>query len=47
MVSKTKKLITSLQQKKIRIANKLFIAEGVKVIQELLQSNLNWIIYGF
>ena len=40
MVSKNQiKLITSLQQKKYRIANKLFIAEGVKVIQELLQSN--------
>ena len=40
MVSKNQiKLITSLQQKKQRIANKLFIAEGVKVIQELLQSN--------
>jgi TrmH family RNA methyltransferase len=40
MVSKNQiKLITSLQQKKYRITNKLFIAEGVKVIQELLQSN--------
>ena len=40
MVSKNQiKLIKSLQQKKYRIANKLFIAEGVKVIQELLQSN--------
>jgi TrmH family RNA methyltransferase len=40
MVSKNQiKLITSLQQKKYRIANKLFIAEGVKVIQELLLSN--------
>jgi TrmH family RNA methyltransferase len=40
MVSKNQiKLITSLQQKKFRIVHQLFIAEGVKVIQELLQSN--------
>ncbi|MBA0884192.1 TrmH family RNA methyltransferase [Flavobacterium undicola] len=40
MVSKNQiKLITSLQQKKYRISNHLFFAEGVKVIQELLQSN--------
>jgi TrmH family RNA methyltransferase len=40
MVSKNQiKLITSLQQKKYRFINKLFFAEGVKVIQELLQSN--------
>ena len=40
MVSKNQiKLIKSLQQKKYRLANELFIAEGVKVIQELLQSN--------
>ena len=40
MVSKNQiKLITGLQQKKYRVANKLFFAEGVKVIQELLQSN--------
>ena len=40
MVSKNQiKLITSLQQKKYRIINKLFFAEGVKVIQELLDSN--------
>lgn len=40
MVSKNQiKLITSLQQKKYRIANKLFFAEGVKGIQELLDSN--------
>ena len=39
MVSKNQiKLITSLQQKKFRQINKLFIAEGVKVIQELLDS---------
>lgn len=40
MVSKNQiKLITSLQQKKYRLANKLFFAEGVKVIQELVESN--------
>jgi TrmH family RNA methyltransferase len=40
MVSKNQiKLITSLQQKKYRIINKLFFAEGVKVIQELVESN--------
>jgi TrmH family RNA methyltransferase len=40
MVSKNQiKLITSLQQKKNRIVEKLFIAEGIKVIQELLNSN--------
>ena len=40
MVSKNQiKLITSLQQKKFRQINELFIAEGVKVIQELLKSN--------
>ena len=40
MVSKNQlKLITSLQQKKYRYANKLFFAEGVKVVQELLESN--------
>lgn len=40
MVSKNQiKLITSLQQKKYRSIEKLFFAEGVKVIQELLQSN--------
>jgi TrmH family RNA methyltransferase len=40
MVSKNQiKLITSLQQKKYRSINKLFFAEGVKVIQELLDSN--------
>jgi len=41
MVSKNQiKLISSLQQKKYRFANQLFFAEGVKVIQELLQSNM-------
>ncbi|MFB9078519.1 TrmH family RNA methyltransferase [Flavobacterium procerum] len=40
MVSKNQiKLISSLHQKKHRFANQLFFAEGVKVIQELLQSN--------
>ena len=41
MVSKNQiKLITSLQHKKYRNEHQLFIAEGVKVIQELLQSNI-------
>lgn len=41
MVSKNQiKLITGLQQKKYRNEHQLFIAEGVKVIQELLQSNI-------
>lgn len=40
MVSKNQiKLITSLQQKKYRKEHQMFIAEGRKVIQELLQSN--------
>ncbi|MBX9807082.1 MAG: RNA methyltransferase [Flavobacteriaceae bacterium] len=40
MVSKNQiKLITSLQQKKYRVTNLLFFAEGIKVIQELLESN--------
>ena len=40
MVSKNQiKLINSLHQKKFRQANHLFIAEGVKVINELLNSN--------
>ncbi len=40
MLSKNQiKLITSLQQKKYRQMHQLFIAEGVKVIQELLESN--------
>ncbi|MBL0014382.1 MAG: RNA methyltransferase [Flavobacterium sp.] len=40
MVSKNQiKLITSLQQKKYRAIHGLFVAEGVKVIQELLQAN--------
>ena len=40
MLSKNQiKLITSLQQKKYRFVNQLFFAEGIKVIQELLESN--------
>jgi TrmH family RNA methyltransferase len=40
MLSKNQiKLITSLQQKKHRFANQMFLAEGIKVIQELLESN--------
>jgi TrmH family RNA methyltransferase len=40
MVSKNQiKLITSLQHKKYRQEHQLFLAEGVKVIQELLESN--------
>jgi RNA methyltransferase, TrmH family len=40
MLSKNQiKLITSLQQKKQRLTNQLFFAEGIKVIQELVESN--------
>jgi TrmH family RNA methyltransferase len=40
MVSKNQiKLITSLQQKKYRKLHNLFFAEGVKVIQELINAN--------
>jgi TrmH family RNA methyltransferase len=40
MLSKNQiKLITSLQQKKYRLTNQLFFAEGIKVIQELVESN--------
>jgi TrmH family RNA methyltransferase len=40
MLSKNQiKLITSLQQKKQRIAHQLFFAEGIKGVQELLASN--------
>ncbi len=40
MVSKNQiKLINSLRQKKFRISNNLFFAEGQKVINELLQSD--------
>ncbi|OYU79818.1 MAG: RNA methyltransferase [Flavobacterium sp. BFFFF1] len=42
MVSKNQiKLISSLQQKKYRALNGLFIAEGVKVISELLDSHFS------
>jgi RNA methyltransferase, TrmH family len=42
MVSKNQiKLITSLVQKKYRREHQLFIAEGAKVIEELLQSNFS------
>lgn len=41
MLSKSQiKLITSLKQKKNRIQNGLFVAEGIKTIKELLQSQL-------
>lgn len=41
MISKNQiKLISGLHQKKYRFANQLFFAEGVKVIQELLNSEL-------
>ena len=41
MVTKNQiKLITSLQQKKYRVQHSLFVAEGNKVISELLESNL-------
>lgn len=36
------KLITSLQQKKYRQKHKLFIAEGVKVVDELLSSDFEY-----
>jgi TrmH family RNA methyltransferase len=40
MVSKNQiKLITGLQQKKYRKQHNLFFAEGIKVVQELLNSN--------
>jgi TrmH family RNA methyltransferase len=40
MVSKNQiKLITSLQQKKYRKQHQLFLAEGVKVVQELIDAN--------
>jgi len=40
MVSKNQiKTITGLQQKKFRKQDKLFFAEGIKVVQELLNSN--------
>ncbi|MGB5464366.1 MAG: RNA methyltransferase, partial [Aureibaculum sp.] len=41
MLSKNQiKFITSLQQKKYRFQNRLFIAEGVKVVNELINSSL-------
>ncbi|WP_248723784.1 RNA methyltransferase [Seonamhaeicola sp. ML3] len=41
MLSKSQvKLITSLKQKKYRLLHGLFVVEGVKTIQELLQSKL-------
>jgi len=40
MLSKTQvKLITSLKQKKYRLQHNLFVAEGIKTINELLQSH--------
>lgn len=40
MISKNQiKLIKSLQQKKFRKLYKIFVAEGVKVVQELINSN--------
>ena len=42
MISKSQiKLITSLQQKKFRSKLKLFVAEGPKLINELLAANYN------
>ena len=39
MLSKNQiKLINSLKKKKFRSQNRLFIAEGVKVVEELLNS---------
>ncbi|RPD96723.1 RNA methyltransferase [Aureibaculum marinum] len=41
MLSKNEhKLITSLRQKKYRIQHQLFVAEGIKVVNEFLNSNL-------
>ena len=41
MVSKNQtKIILSLKQKKYRIQHQLFVAEGIKVIDELLTSNI-------
>ena len=33
------KLIRSLQQKKFRVKEKLFICEGIKIVEELLKSD--------
>ena len=42
MISKNEiKHITSLQQKKYRLVHQAFLAEGVKVIQELLESDFD------
>jgi TrmH family RNA methyltransferase len=42
MLSKNQiKLITSLHQKKQRISHQLFFAEGIKVIQELIESKFD------
>ena len=42
MLSKNQfKLITSLRKKKARIQNNLFLAEGIKVVEELLASNFS------
>ncbi|MCX2680361.1 RNA methyltransferase [Galbibacter sp. EGI 63066] len=42
MVSKSEiKLITSLQQKKYRNKHRLFVAEGIKVVKELLKSDFS------
>jgi len=48
MLSKNQlKLITSLQQKKYRIQHGLFVAEGVKVVKELLSSSIELVnLYG-
>ncbi|MBT8286899.1 MAG: RNA methyltransferase [Flavobacteriaceae bacterium] len=44
MLSKSQsKLITSLKQKKYRTAHKMFVAEGIKTIHELLHSDLELI----
>jgi len=41
MLSKNQiKLINSLKKKKFRLQNRLFIAEGMKVVEELLESKL-------
>lgn len=40
MVSKNQiKFISGLQQKKQRLIHKMFVAEGVKVVQELLDAD--------
>lgn len=37
--NKQRKLITSLRQKKYRVQHKLFVAEGIKVVEEFLASD--------